>query len=125
MSIQGELQLHHDHYRADMNSMILNIQNTLILEWYKYLKMHVRISEIRNVILNILLYPFLHSAKEVEILSSWSLIEPIVKYLKFINFTLMFSFEICVLGNPFFSFLLSRYLLCSHYMLGTKLWNKQ
>lgn len=30
-------------------------------------KMHAKISEIRNITLNILLYPFLYSAKEVKI----------------------------------------------------------
>lgn len=51
-----------------MDSKIsLDIQHILILQLYRYEKMHVRINEIRNVILNILLYPFLHVAKEVKI----------------------------------------------------------
>lgn len=43
------------------------IYNILILELYKYEKMHVKVSEIRNITLNILLYPFVYSAKEVKI----------------------------------------------------------
>lgn len=52
-----------------MDSKIsLDIQHILISEMYKYeKKMHVRVSESRYIILNITLYPFLHSAKEVKI----------------------------------------------------------
>lgn len=91
-------------------------------------KMHVRVSESRYIILNILLYPFLHSAKKVKNTCShglYVLIKDYLQVLRTYSFSIQFFLWHLCSWQSTFELSLSKYLLSLHYVLGTKLWNRQ
>lgn len=91
-------------------------------------KMHIRVSESRYIILNILLYPFLHSAKKVKNTCShgvYVLIRDYLQVLKTYSFSIQFFLWHLCSWQSTFELSLSKYLLSLHSVLGTKLWDRQ